>query len=216
MLAAIALRCRGGVWLIGLAGLGALVLHAQWIDWPVLTTNMQRGLTGFAAGALCWELFRRRSNTPLAAATLLEALSLGALFGFIWCSEQTLHFEWIFLPAAAVVFVFAHQGGAISRLLMARWPMWLGAISYSLYMVHVMVLARAADLILLASRLTGHSLASYGYLGEVPIKSIDLPLLPALLVQALIIALALVAAHWCWRLVEEPARQWSRRYAASL
>jgi peptidoglycan/LPS O-acetylase OafA/YrhL len=215
-LAAAAFRWRGGVWMLGLIGIGALLLHALWIDWPVLTTNVQRGLTGFAAGVLCWEWFRRRGERALRAATLLEAISLTGLMLFIWFSEQFLHFEWIFVPAAVVVVVFAHQGGAISRLLSNRWPVWLGAISYSLYMTHVMVLARAADLMLLAARLTGRPLASYAYVGEVPIKSIDLPLLPALAVQFAIIAAALLVAHWCWRLIEEPARQWSRRYAASL
>ena len=116
----------------------------------------------------------------------------------------------------AVVWIFAHQAGAISRLLGTRWPVWLGAISYSLYMTHVMVLGRAADAVLIAARLTGKHLASYGYVGEIPIKSIELALLPALVVQLAIIAAALVVAHWCWRLIEEPARQWSRRYAASL
>jgi peptidoglycan/LPS O-acetylase OafA/YrhL len=101
-------------------------------------------------------------------------------------------------------------------MLGGRGWIWLGAISYSLYMTQVMVLARAADAFLLASRLTGQRVASYGWVGDVPIKSIDLPLLPALLVQGAIIALALVAAHWCWRLIEEPARQRSRRYAATL
>ena len=215
-LAALAYRGRGGVWLLGACGLAALVLHSQWVSWPVLTTDLQRGLTGFAAGALCWEGFRRRRGTGLAGASALEALSLAALFLFVWFSAQIGHPEWIFLPAVAVVWTFAHQAGAISRLLGTHWPMWLGGISYSLYMTHVMVLGRAADAVLIAARLTGKHLASYGYVGEIPIKSIELPLLPALVVQLAIIAAALAVAHWCWRLIEEPARQWSRRYAATL
>ena len=215
-LAALAYRSGGRVWLLAACGLGALVLHSQWITWPVLTTDLQRGLTGFAAGALCWELFRRREGSALPAATLLECLSLTALFLFVWFSAQIGHPEWIFVPALAVVWTFAYQAGAVSRLLVMRWPVWLGAISYSLYMTHVMVLGRAADMVLIASRLTGQRLASYGYVGEIPIKSIELPLLPALVVQLGIIGAALVVAHWCWRLIEEPARQWSRRYASTL
>ncbi len=215
-LAALAYRGGGKVWLLAACGLGALVLHAQWISLPVLTTDLQRGLTGFAAGAFCWELFRRQQDKKLPAATLLEALSLAALFLFVWFSASIAHPELIFVPAAAVVLVFARQGGALSRVLGTRWPAWLGAISYSLYMTHMMVLGRAADLVLLASRLTGRNLASYGMVEGIPIKSIDLPLLPALAVQFAIIAAALVVAHWCWRLIEEPARQWSRHYAATL
>jgi peptidoglycan/LPS O-acetylase OafA/YrhL len=214
--AAFAYRWRGGLWLLALAGIGAFVLRTLWITWPVLTTDLQRGLMGFAAGVLCWELYRRRGGRVLPAATLLEALSLAGLFLFVWFSQWFLHPEFVFLPASAAVLVFAFQGGALSRLLATRWPVWLGAISYSLYMTHVMVLGRAADAMLLAARLTGLPLASYGYVADIPIKSIDLPLLPALAVQFAIIAAALVVAHWCWRLIEEPARQWSRRYAATL
>ena len=215
-LAALAFRLRGGMVLLYGAGLAALVLHSVWVSWPVLTTDLQRGLTGFAAGAACWQLFRRRPGTTLSFATALEAASLAALFLFVWFSSVIGHPELIFLPALAVVWVFAHQAGMLSRMLGQRGWVWLGAISYSLYMTHVMVLGRAADALLLASRLTGQRLASYAWVGDIPIKTIELPLLPALLVQTAIIALALLAAHWCWRLVEEPARQASRRYAATL
>ncbi|MFM5917374.1 MAG: acyltransferase family protein [Novosphingobium sp.] len=215
-LAALAYRSRAGVWLLAAAGAAALVLHAQWISWPVLTTDLQRGLTGFAAGALCWELFRRRANVALPAATVLEMLALSALFLFVWFSEWIMHPELIFIPAAAVVLVFAYQGGAVSRLLGTTWPVWLGTISYSLYMTHVMVLGRSADAMLLASRLTGWKLVSYGFVEDIPIKMIELSLVPALAVQCAMIALSLIAAHWCWKLIEEPARQWSRRYASTL
>lgn len=216
-LAALAFRLRqGGIILLYVAGLAALVLHTMWISLPVLTTDLQRGLTGFAAGAACWQLFRRRAEAALPAATLLEALAFAALLGFVWFSPLINQPELVFVPAAAVVWVFAHQAGALSRLLGQRGWVWLGAISYSLYMTHVMVLARSVDLLLVASRLTGQRFASYGWVGAMPIKAIELPLLPSLLVQCAMIALALLVAHWCWRLVEQPARQWSRRCAAQL
>ncbi len=211
---------RGGMVLLYGAGLAALVLHAQWISLPVLTTDLQRGLTGFAAGVACWQLFRRRSRSngkaALPAATVFEALSLAALLAFVWFSTTIEHPELIFLPAAAVVWVFAHQAGALSRVLAGRGWVWLGAISYSLYMTHMMVLGRSADAFLVTARLTGQPLASYGWAEGIPIKLIELPLLPAIIAQLGIIAAALLAAHWCYRWIEEPARQWSRRKAAQL
>lgn len=216
-LAALVFRIgRNGLWLLYAIGLGALALHTAWISWPVLTTDLQRGLTGFAAGVACWQLFRRRAGARLPMPTLLEAISLSGLVLFVWLSAALRHPELIFLPAAAVVWVFAHQAGAISRALGQRGWVWLGAISYSLYMTHVMVLGRSVDLLLVASRLTGHRFASYEWVGKVPIKAIELPLLPSLLMQCAMIALALLVAHWCWRLIEEPLRQWSRRRAAEL
>ena len=99
-------------------------------------------------------------------------------------------------------------------MLLRREWLWLGAISYSVYMTHVLVLARIADLFLLASRYTRVPLARYQWQDGIPIKAIDLPLLPALAVQLGMIAVCLLAAHWTYRLIEEPARQWSRRLAA--
>ena len=83
-------------------------------------------------------------------------------------------------------------------------------------MVHVMVLARIADLFLLASRYTRLPLAKYSWQDGIPVKAIDLPLVPALLVQFAMIGACLLVAHFVFRLIEEPARQWSRRRAAQL
>ena len=216
-LAALAFRLRGGgMILLYAAGLAALALHALWISLPVLTTDFQRGLTGFAAGVACWQLFRRRAEAVLPAATLLEALVFAALLGFVWFSPVINHPELVFVPAAAVVWVFAHQGGALSRMLARPGWVWLGVISYSLYMTHMMVLGRSVDVLLVASRLTGQRLASYGWVGDMPIKAIELPLLPSLLVQCAMIGACLLVAHWTYRLIEEPARQWSRRRAEQL
>ena len=69
-------------------------------------------------------------------------------------------------------------------------------------------------LFLLVSRYTGVPLARYQWQDGIPIKAIELALLPALAVQLGLIAACLLVAHWTRRLIEEPARQWSRRLAA--
>ena len=158
--------------------------------------------------------YRRRSGAPLPYAGLLEAGSLAALLLFIWFAEDNQLLPLIALVSAAVVFIFAHLSGPLSQVLLRREWLWLGAISYSVYMTHVLVLARIADLFLLASRYTRVPLARYQWQDGIPIKAIDLPLLPALAVQLGMIAACLLAAHWTYRLIEEPARQWSRRLAA--
>ena len=185
------------------------------VNLPVLTNALERGLAGFAGGLACWQLYQLRPQ-PLPFVALFEVLALGALFGFVWFVPLFGPPALILVPAMAVVFVFAQQAGPFSGFLMQRGWVWLGAISYSLYMVHVMVLARIADLFLLASRYTAQPLARYTWQDGIPIKAIDLPLLPALLVQGAMIGACLLAAHWTYRLIEEPARQWSRRRAEQL
>jgi peptidoglycan/LPS O-acetylase OafA/YrhL len=88
---------------------------------------------------------------------------------------------------ALVVAVFARGGGHLSRLLAARPLVFLGEASYSLYMVHCIVMAhlfhRRADL-----GLDGWHLAAVG------------------------IAAAVGVAVACYLLVEDPARRWLTRW----
>ena len=197
-------------------GLAALALQFSGTDQPVLSNALLRGVTGFAAGLGCWLFYVRRGGAALPLAGLFEGGSLAALLGLIWLSAEGQLPPLVALFSALVVFTFAHQSGPLSRVLLRREWLWLGTISYSVYMTHVMVLARIADLFLLASRYTRLPLAHYAWQGDIPIKAIDLPLLPALAVQLAMIAACLLVAHWTWRLIEEPARQWSRRVAARL
>ena len=214
-LAVLAFRAgRTGLAAFMALGLAAMAVQFTGLDQLVLSNALLRGLAGFAAGLGCWRLYGRRGGSALRYAGLLEAGSLATLLLFIWFAQANPVLPLIALVSAAVVFIFAHQSGPVSRVLLRREWLWLGTISYSLYMVHVMVLARIADLFLLASRYTPRPLAHYQWQDGTPIKAIDLPLLPALAVQLAMIAACLLVAHWTWRLIEEPARQWSRRLAA--
>lgn len=209
-----ALAFRSGRWgmaaLMGAGGLG-LVLHLAELDLPVLTAMVQRGLAGFALGTACWFVHRR-----FAGGSLLEVLTLAALFLAIALADSTFDAALVIVPAALVVLVFAREQGAVSRMLGAAPFEWLGRISYSIYMVHAMVQARVMDLLLLASRGSEQPMAEYDLSGAVPVKRMLLAPLEATVVQALMIAAVLLVAHFAWRGIEEPARQWSRRLAARL
>lgn len=205
-----ALAFRGGRWgmaALFAAGLLGLALNLAELDLPVLTFMVQRGLAGFALGTACWFVHRR-----FAGGTLLEALALAALFLTIALAETTAEFALVVIPAALVVLAFAHEQGAISRVLLAAPFQWLGRISYAIYMVQ----ARIMDLLLLASRGAEVPFAEYDLSGAVPVKRMLLAPLEATLMQAAMITAVLLVAHFAWRGIEEPARQWSRRLAARL
>jgi peptidoglycan/LPS O-acetylase OafA/YrhL len=208
-----ALAFRGGRWgMAALMGAGALGLglHLAELDLPGLTTMVQRGLAGFALGVACW-FIHRRFATRLRAASVIEGLALAGLFLAIALADSTTDAALVIVPAALVVLVFAREQGEISRLLRTPPFEWLGRISYSIYMVHAMVQARIMDLLLLASRGAEAPYAVYDLSGPVPIKRMLLGPLEATLLQAAMIAAVLVVAHFAWRWIEEPARQWSRR-----
>lgn len=209
-----ALAFRGGRWgMAALMGAGALglALHLAGLDLPGLTTMVQRGLAGFALGTACWFIHRRFAVARLGAANLIEGLAIAALFLVIALADSTMAAALVIVPAALVVLIFARENGALSRVLRTAPFEWLGRISYSIYMVHVMVLARIMDLLLLASRGAERPMAEYALSGAVPVKRMLLGPLEATLVQAAMIAAVLVVAHFAWRWIEEPMRQWSRR-----
>lgn len=213
-----ALAFRGGKWgmtALFAAGMLGLGLHLAGLDLPGLTTMVQRGLAGFALGTLCW-FIHRRLTARLGGASWIEGLALAGLFLAIALADSPTDAALIIGPAALVVLVFAREQGALSQMLCAAPFAWLGRISYAIYMVHVMVLARIMDLLLLASRGAEVPYAVYDVSGPAPVKRMLLGPLEATLLQAAMIAVVLVAAHLAWRWIEEPARQWSRRLAARL
>lgn len=182
---------------------------------PLATFAIQRGLMGFALGMVCWFVHLRLGAARLALPGLLEAISLGLLFAVIAWPPSFATIASI-VPSALVVLVFARQQGAVSRVLSRNSWVWLGQVSYALYMVHAMVKGRAIDALMLLGKWTGAPLAEWAMDGETPVKRIILAPLPSTLLQLGIVAVMLLAAHLAHRWIEEPARQWSRARAARL
>lgn len=217
MLAALAFRLGAkGLAMFMALGVAALAANLADMEWLVFSRFVQRGLAGFTIGIACWWLHRLAAGMRLPLPSLAEFAALGALLAFLWFGPRLGMIPLVVVPSALVVLIFARDAGVISRLLGGWGWVWLGRLSYALYMVHVFVIARSMEALILVRRLTGHTWAIYTRDGHVPIKLLVLPVIPSTLVQIGVMALAIAAAWAAWRWVEEPARQWSRRYAATL
>lgn len=131
---------------VALSSAGAFVVMG-WSDHYIDTSfdlGYFRCLYGFFAGHVVYRLFmaaRRAGLEKLPAAGLIEAASLAAVVAFVAAAHgNALSFASPLL-FGLVVWVFAFEGGLFSRLL-AKGPFqWLGARSYSIYMVHALVIA---------------------------------------------------------------------------
>ncbi len=121
--------------------------------------GMVRCLYGFAAGAAAWHVLRSYPQR-IPAGTAAEALAALAVLFFVMVLGRT---PWsIAAPIVffAAVLVFARQQGGISRLLASRAFAFVGAVSYSIYMVHWFV-GRAIAAAVAFGKTHGYPFVSY-------------------------------------------------------
>jgi len=181
---------------------------ALWILVGDMDTTYDYGIIrcvfGFSAGVLVWNLQRTGS---LRSGTVLELLSVALIIVFVWAAGTTaLSIGAPFVFAVAVL-VFAAEAGAVSGMLRKRVLLMLGALSYSIYMVHVGVaelLGSAANLLrktAIIDLFSGTTLGREPWEGDV-----------AVLVY---FALVLCVSAITYRTIEVPGRAWFRRLAGS-
>ncbi len=118
---------------------------------------------------------------------------------------------------ALAIYVFAHEGGLVSALLLRRPMIFLGAISYSLYMVHTFVQSRIINIVNFINRRSHLGLA-----GDVDVHGLTqiglAPGKPAigLALTFAMVATVIFAAGLTWRFIEMPALDWFRRKAKTI
>jgi peptidoglycan/LPS O-acetylase OafA/YrhL len=106
--------------------------------------GLVRCMLGFAVGVLVWRAMEvdTFNALPAAAWTVAEVIAVaGSLVFVLLAGHSMANLASPFVFALAVA-VFSRQRGLISRGL--RWPtlVYLGTISYSIYMVHAFVASR--------------------------------------------------------------------------
>lgn len=184
---------------------------------PGLFTAHLRGLAGFGLGVATFVLWRRigarLGDMPSATAGLTEVVMVAAVISAIALPAQLLPVLAYDLLFAAAVLTFAAERGAVSRALLSRPLLFAGSVSYSLYMVHGLVQSLfLSGLAWLAGLLGQPGLFVPMLAANRPGLSAEAGLAADLVGLAAIVA-ALFAAWVMYRLVEAPARQWSRRRA---
>ena len=160
-----------------------------------------RCLAGFYTGVIGAEIYRRLTARSAAqemksiwTSNILEIIALAAFVAFVIYLPGKMQF---FVAPFALLFVvvFAFDKGFISKLMMARPFAFLARISYSVYMVHV-IIAIVADIFAerFLAGLFGERWHDVGFNG-------DLYLLPYLIV-------VIIAGYLLQRFVEVPGAKW--------
>ena len=133
-----------GTWLTALllVTLGRNVSSAHWLFyiWPPFR------LFDFVLGIACGLYFLNtpRINLSRAAWTLIELACMGCILAMVLLSSYYVHQSFrygvYYMPVFGLtIFVFAHQGGLLSKVLSGKVWVLLGELSFAFYMFHQLV-----------------------------------------------------------------------------
>ncbi len=196
-------------WMIALvAGIVAATVLASFQDMPTTVWQIMRGVAGFGLGVATrrWYLTGLTPRGTLAEAACVVALGV-VLAGWVSPDWEIVAADAVFV---ATVAIFAAEHGSVSRLLRTAPCVLMGTLSYSIYLIHVPVIGRGIDLL----RLVG-----LGRLVVVPggIQHQIAAPPPFDSVLGIVLLASCIPVAWCtWRWIEVPARNWSRRRAATM
>ena len=169
-----------------------------------------RCLYGFFVGLLTYQFYRRYREISLPGATLCEiAAVLGAIAFVSLFAWSAVSFAAPLL-FAAVVFVFAFERGRFSAILSLPPLQKLGAWSYSIYMVHFLVIELLDRAVRDTEKLTGHNY--YAEIGHTAVLSFGPPFVDRFAL-AYIVAIIAVASL-TYRYIEVPGRRFFNSLAS--
>lgn len=209
---ALAWRSLGGkAWLAAgaaaLAGLATFALGYQGLTVP-LTFGLLRGVIGFGLGVVAWRIWQ--SGTFRLPAWSEAALLAATGAAIVWLPPLDWRLVLLDPLFALVVLVFAAERGTVSQWLRSAPLVWCGTLSYSIYLIHPMVMGRGIDLL----RLVG--LGSLGFNGVAPVRAVDAPPGWDSLIGLGLLGGTVGAAWFTWKFIEMPAREWSRRRVSAI
>lgn len=177
-----------------------------------------RCIYGFACGAMAWEIYRYvekswRDNISGTRFTLLELASFSATIFYITYFSTGAASMLAPIVCAILILLFAFEGGALSKVFKIGPLVFVGMLSYSIYMIHLFISGKFFELPirLLESKtdfeftVVKDGLRLYG-------ENVAVGTAFELFYLAVVIGCAYIS----YKLIEEPFRNWSRQLAQKM
>ena len=168
-------------------------------------SELLRCTAGFFLGCLVAEYakFSRRRYPKWLVTVLFVAIVL-----FLqWKSVNQYDLAIYFLTALLVISIVQSEDSPGKRLLRSKALTWLGKISYSMYMSHFVIEWFANQTIRVVMKRPERSQDGW----SVPTLSLG----ETIIAYGLVVLVVLFVSHWVFRLVEQPLRERSRKFAFS-
>jgi len=182
-------------------GLATLVFFSRYGMRETFGWGFFRCLFGFFAGSLTYEMWKQGWFAD-GAGNASEIAAVAIALGFLVFVPGHRAWEYFAVPVfAMLVYVFARERGIVSRAMRVRGVGALGRWSYSIYMVHMLVLALF---------FSGLDSAGTGWTAKLPDGAEQVVLGSRMAADALMLAyLAIVVAlaAFTWRFIELPGQR---------
>jgi peptidoglycan/LPS O-acetylase OafA/YrhL len=179
-------------------------------DWGII-----RCVYGFAAGAIAWNV-HRKWNGELRKWLSGNAVEWGALalvVAFVSVAGTTLLSVAAPYVFAFVVLVFAFEAGTASAILRLRPLVFLGTISYSIYMTHVFIAKRMFDAAIQVEQRWHINPFMHRDIGGRDVAFLGTQLWHGDVAYAVYLAMIIAMSYLTYRWIEKPAREWARDWS---
>ena len=174
-----------------------------------------RCVFGFFVGHLVFRLVRA-VPVSLPQPTLIEVIGLAAMVLFVVRAGQTPLEYFAPFVFGVIVWIFALERGAVSCVLKSRALAALGLVSYSIYMVHSLVIAVAHRGISVIEQIGGVKISQVvEHAGE---RTLQISFGSVWTMDALVaiyMAVVIGLSMLTWRYIEMPAQRWWNGAAAA-
>ena len=176
-------------------------------DWGII-----RCIYGFAAGVLSWNIYEKwnqKLRTWLSGSAV-EWMALGLVVVFVSAAGTTLVSIAAPYLFALVVLVFAFEGGTASAILKLRPLVFLGTVSYSIYMTHVFVERRIFDAAGALDKLWHITPFTHRDIGGQDFYFLGTQLWHGDVAYLVFLAMTITMSYFTYRWIERPGREWVR------
>lgn len=174
-----------------------------------------RCLAGFMVGVLIYPLYARTRHLKQypRCMTIVEIAAIAVLLGFSLISADPQASLLSPLVVGFLVWTFCYDAGVISRIFASRVLIYLGTISYSIYLNHVFVQDRIMNFFkLLEIKNVGVFFVPDSMeLSKTADVMLGTTVWHADLYVLLMLALVVAISHFTYRWIEMPGREWTKR-----
>src|SRR5713101_7521023 len=176
-------------------------------DWGII-----RCVYGFAAGAISWNIYGKWNEKlrKRFSGSLVEWGALGLVVVFVSVAGTSLLSIAAPYVFALVVLVFAFEAGTASAILRLRPLVFLGTISYSIYMTQFFIARRLFDAGRVLDKLWGINLFTHRQIDGQELDVFGTHLWHGDLAFPVFLAIVTAVSYFTYRWIEKPGRDWMR------